>query len=59
MDLDWVWRTDLGRKVEAVQTAKVKLDGRQCGFDGCNVLENAGRRGLLKLSEKISRADFY
>lgn len=61
MDLDWgLESTDLGRKGEAVQTvAKVKLDGKHVGFDGCNVSENAGRRGLLKLSEKVSCAYFY
>lgn len=52
--------TDLGRKGKAVQkVAKVKLDARHVGFDGCNVSENAGRRGLLKISEKISSAYFY
>lgn len=60
MDPDWgLAGTDLGRKGEAVQTeAKVKLDVRRMGFDGCNVSLNAGRRGLLKLSESISCAYF-
>lgn len=60
MDLGWgLESTDLGRKGEAVQTvAKVQLDVRRVGFDGCNVSLNAGRRGLLKLSERISCAYF-